>query len=383
MKETRYYFGYGSNLNPDDWNLRNPDGPGFADVLEYVGAAWLPDAEVAFTAKSQGRRGGVLDVRDRIGSLVPGAIFRVHGEQGWRALDRKEGAPAFYERVDRVALGVDGREIPVTTYTVTPDRRHRFVKPHEDYVRAVIAGLRDRGLPDEHVLAAAENRGGGSGPGCVFVYGTLMRGEALHETIEECHPESILLAETRGRLVDLGGIPALLRGPEHDGRVRGELVVCRDFEALLRRLDRVEGFRGFGSPDNMYRRIVTGVGMMDGHERQAWTYVYARPAEGATPIPSGDWREHRGTRRQALEAIVRARCGRGERRVAKALVDQFPGRPRDARAAMARLLPLAGAPERGDISERELVMAVEGPMRSGCGPSRPRTIRSAARKAKR
>jgi gamma-glutamylcyclotransferase (GGCT)/AIG2-like uncharacterized protein YtfP len=257
----------------------------------------LPDAEVAFTAKSEGRRGGVLDVRDRIGSLVPGAIFRVNGEKGWLALDRKEGAPALYERVDRVALDGGGREIPVTTYAVTPGRRRRFVRPHEDYVRAVIAGLHDRGLPEGHVLAAASDLGGGSGPRNVFVYGTLMRGEALHDAVLECHPESILLAEMHGWLVDVGGVPALLRGEGHEDWVCGELVACRGFQALLRRLDEIEGFRGFGSPDNTYRRIATGVGMMDGHDRFAWTYIYARPAERATPIPSGDWREHCGTRR--------------------------------------------------------------------------------------
>jgi hypothetical protein len=69
--------------------------------------------------------------------------------------------------------------------------------------------------------------------------------------------------------------------------------------------------------------------------------------------------------------------------VAKALVEQFPIVPLDVRAATRKLLPLAEALERREISERELVMAVEGPMPRGRRRTRLQVSRDKGRKAKR
>jgi gamma-glutamylcyclotransferase (GGCT)/AIG2-like uncharacterized protein YtfP len=196
------------------------------------------------------------------------------------------------------------------------------------------------------------------GPVQVFVYGTLMRGESRHGLLREHGLESVLLAESPGRLVDLGDFPAML--PHAGGAptfVRGELVFCRDSAGLIRRLDEVEGSHGGGRDDNLFERRVVPVGMMDGHEREAWAYVYARPGQGSPTIVSGDWRVHRGARRRVLEALVRGHCGADELAVARALVRGYPMPPADFDEAVNEILPLAAALERGAFSERELAMA--------------------------
>jgi len=96
--------------------------------------------------------------------------------------------------------------------------------------------------------------------------------------------------------------------------------------------------------------------MMDGHVREAWTYVYALPAGSGTMIPSGDWRVHRGTCRRFLEALIRGYCGIDERALALALVRDYAIPPNDEEEAVGRILPLAEALERGVLSEREIAM---------------------------
>jgi gamma-glutamylcyclotransferase (GGCT)/AIG2-like uncharacterized protein YtfP len=195
------------------------------------------------------------------------------------------------------------------------------------------------------------------GPIQVFVYGTLMRGEARHGIIREHGVESVLLADTPGRLLDLGDYPALVPGAGPGEFVRGELVHCRNHEELIRRLDEIEGFRGEGQKDNLFERKVVPVGMLDGHVREAWAYMCARRVPDAGPIPSGDWREHRGVRRAFLEALVGGHVASDERALALKLVLNGPLLPDDTDAAVRKLLPLAATIERGDLSERELAMA--------------------------
>ena len=115
-------------------------------------------------------------------------------------------------------------------------------------------------------------------PAFLFVYGTLMRGFALHRVLAR---RATLLggAHVRGRLVDLGAYPGLL-----DGRaiVRGELYRLDDAE-LLRDLDREEGY-------NFDRRRTT-VTLESGRRARAWVYRYRGPRERAIPIPGGDYRQ--------------------------------------------------------------------------------------------
>ena len=104
----------------------------------------------------------------------------------------------------------------------------------------------------------------------VFVYGTLMTGQANHRVLAEL--DAVRLGEARTvasrTLVDLGPYPALLpASPDRDadrGRVVGELFEVA--EAALEVLDVFEG-----CPDLYVRERIA----LEGSE--AWTYALARP----------------------------------------------------------------------------------------------------------
>jgi gamma-glutamylcyclotransferase (GGCT)/AIG2-like uncharacterized protein YtfP len=350
-----FYFAYGSNLNNDDWH-HWCDHNGFGrERLRFKTTAVLPDHDLVFGYYSQSRGGGVLDLVPRIGQTVEGAIFEVVAD-GWRALDRKEGAPKCYERVDKVCLDAKGREVPVKTYRVRPEHREVFVRPSPEYVSVVRDGLEHWGLSDAVLEAAAEGQRTPCLVDALFAYGTLMRGESRFPLLEPFSLCCTLLAETYGRLADWGTFPALLE-ERGDGRlVRGDFLRLEQIGPALELLDGVEGFRGFGVTGSLFRRTLTDVGVGDGRVRRAWVYRLADLDVDAPIITSGDWREHRAFRADFLRGLARAHTGGGDdTAVACRLASRLPYSFGGEKSQVVRsLLPLWSALERGEVSERRL-----------------------------
>ena len=110
----------------------------------------------------------------------------------------------------------------------------------------------------------------------------------------------IVTAETPGQLYALPeGYPAFVCGA---GVVVGDLVSVREsrIPALLRELDRFEGYFGKGLSANLYTRERLPVTVPEtGVVREAHVYVYAdtRRAQAiGRQLPSGDWLRGRGER---------------------------------------------------------------------------------------
>jgi gamma-glutamylcyclotransferase (GGCT)/AIG2-like uncharacterized protein YtfP len=293
-------FAYGSNLDAPDLD-RFCREHGFAPgCIRAVGTALLPDVELAFTCHSPRRRGGVLDLRERPGQAVHGALLDAN-EEGWRALDRKEGAGpgghGGYARHTRLALTRDGDALPVIVYEVADAHRQPFVAPHDDYLRVVARGLAAHALDDAMLHAAARDAAHALPTLPVFVYGTLLAGEHNHGVIAAGDIVDTRPATIAGRLFDSGdGYPAIQRAPAGEGaRVRGELVSLARLPRAMAGLDRLEGFAGFDAPGNLYERRLVEVDAGTGETVLAWTYVASAPKLCATPIDSGCWRTHRRT----------------------------------------------------------------------------------------
>ena len=129
----------------------------------------------------------------------------------------------------------------------------------------------------------------------LFVYGTLMRGQANHARF--CADAlTIEPAVTAGRLYHLPmGFPAMIDAA--DGQVLGEAMTFPDIEAVLRQTDLLEGYDPLRPDRSMYRRIVVPVLIEpSGWRVTAWTYVWNRALpQGATPLPTGRWRDQRRT----------------------------------------------------------------------------------------
>ena len=114
-----YHFGYGSNLDLDDWKKWCDNrGRKSNEMQVEPGIFFLPDYELEFHYYSGGREGGALDVVERPGHVVAGKLFKVTGD-GWKSLDAKEGAPNYYERKQVEVLSENGKQRTAITYVVT------------------------------------------------------------------------------------------------------------------------------------------------------------------------------------------------------------------------------------------------------------------------
>lgn len=273
-------FAYGSTLDDEDfrgWCERHGHR---AARLDKVANALLPDRCLAFERHSRGRGGGVLTLSPRLGHHVEGVLFEAN-EAAMEALDAKEGHPHAYEREALHAILPDGRTAECVVYDVPPARREQHVEPATHYLAVAARGLAAHGLPDTALRRAAARLSPEAAVPRLFVYGTLLAGEANARLLEGLPRRR---ASVAGALHDCGPYPAMALGA---ARVWGELVPLEP--ERLPELDRLEGARPFGAPGGHYRRTVLTARAEDGRETRAQTYV-VDDAASFPAIPSGDWR---------------------------------------------------------------------------------------------
>src|SRR5260370_34976068 len=109
-----------------------------------ISMARLPDHRLAFTRKSIGWGAGVADVIECPGASVYGILYAIRDDELDR-LDRKEGAPKAYRRVDVTVLA-DYRPIVAMTYTVVRPEPQE-VPPRADYLAQLRQAAADHKLP--------------------------------------------------------------------------------------------------------------------------------------------------------------------------------------------------------------------------------------------
>src|SRR5216683_3259005 len=83
----------------------------------------------------------------------------------------------------------------------------------------------------------------------VFVYGTLKGGIHNHRLLAHAKFIGHAITDQAYRMV-AGGFPIVLEGGDY--AVKGEVYEVDD--AMLERLDQLEGYRGEDNPGNMYNR---------------------------------------------------------------------------------------------------------------------------------
>lgn len=290
--DSRPCFAYGSNLarhELDAWLAGHRLDP---THCRTVGPAWLPDHTLSFGYLSRRRGAGALDVRPHRGSLVQGALIDASPE-GWAALDAKEGvAEGAYARREVEVVLPDGRLREAIVYVVTEARRVAHQPPTADYLALVEAGYARWGHDPAPLRAAAAGKEGRLPVDAVFVYGTLLAGEANAHVMQAAGPRRVRPAQVAGVLHETGyPYPVMVLHPEHC--VTGELVELHDVETGLGPLDALEAFTGYGRRDRLYHRTLVRARTEGGDARLAWTYVAGETLPLGPRIASGDWRRFR------------------------------------------------------------------------------------------
>lgn len=289
MNSDRLYFGYGSNLDAEDWAAWCSARAADPTSMVELGPAWLLDHSLRFHYHSKGRGGGAADVvEDSRGTAVPGALFSL-SEEGWKWMDRKEGHPKVYRQTPVRVITVEGEVVEAITYVVQPKhQRDELVVPTEAYAGLIRKGLKERKLPIEHLNLAIQNFDAQSTIEHVFVYGTLMKGKERWPRMRSWATEGPSNGHVQGRLYHLGHYPGLRL--DEEGLVHGELYRCEDINGALEELDAIEGVDPVDPASGLYLRVPVRVETGTG-PRWAWTYVINRLPSSSVSLDEGRWVE--------------------------------------------------------------------------------------------
>ncbi len=133
------YFAYGSctNLQSFKDTMRKA---GSEDKFYFCGVGILNDYRLAFTRYSQKWQGGVLDIIESPDDYVLGVVYDIP-EVAVSELDKREGAPNYYKKIENVKIELGHEQIEVFTYSVV-EKNMNEIKPAEEYFDTVYKGMK-------------------------------------------------------------------------------------------------------------------------------------------------------------------------------------------------------------------------------------------------
>lgn len=261
-----FYFAFGSNLDTAQMKARCP-------VAVPLGPTVLRNHALRFAGWSERWGGSVATVERSPGARVPGLLYRI-GHQDLAALDRIEGCPWVYERVQRQVFDEQGARRLAHVYQLVDAEPG---EPSHDYLRVIRRAYQTLGLDETELLRAAQ-----PGPALrrVFVYGSLLAGLHNHHVLSGARLVGPARTPPTFTMFSLGGFPGVVRGGET--AIEGEVYEVD--AATLAALDQLEGHPRF------YRRTPL---RLEGGERAETYLLTEAQVEGCAVVASGDWRSHR------------------------------------------------------------------------------------------
>ena len=130
------YFAYASNLSRKQMSERCPDSqPKFV--------ATLPNHKLIFSGWSRKWHGGTATIRSFQGEKVIGAVYEI-SDRCLRSLDKHEGYPTIYNRVNKMVIAEDGERVEVITYVMREQSKE--IQPAPEYVAVIQQGYKDWGI---------------------------------------------------------------------------------------------------------------------------------------------------------------------------------------------------------------------------------------------
>jgi len=137
-----WYFAYGSNLWIDQMVRRTgPVGQG-EDQPRVVRLAGY-----RLTFNMLAENGYVYANIERAGTGVIGVIYRC----GPETLNRLDDFEAGYDRLKLTVVDDLGASIEATAYIAKPERIAADGKPSDEYLKRILRGAREHGLPDDYI----------------------------------------------------------------------------------------------------------------------------------------------------------------------------------------------------------------------------------------
>ena len=149
---TVWHFAYGSNMNRAQMLSR------VGNILEEHNAH-LPNFELRFNKKVRGGTAGA-NVQPSPGKTVYGVLYKID-ESTFRSLDRYEGVPEHYRRIeiqvtpdDAPAAGLENvvavrQPVPAQVYIAS--KIEKGLRPSAQYLKAILDGAGEHSLPAAYI----------------------------------------------------------------------------------------------------------------------------------------------------------------------------------------------------------------------------------------
>jgi gamma-glutamylcyclotransferase len=148
MPPTIWFFAYGSNMSREQ--MRSRAGQ-IAD--DQVGK--LENYELVFNKKARGGS-ATANIRPAAGKTVYGVLYRIP-ETALRLLDRFQGAPEHYRRIEVTVAASNGSRIPAQVYIAT--KVEKGLRPAGHYLQSILQAAEERELPQEYLEQVKETAG--------------------------------------------------------------------------------------------------------------------------------------------------------------------------------------------------------------------------------
>ena len=137
---TVWHFAYGSNMNRAQMRSRG------GNVFEEHNAC-LPNYELRFNKKVRGGTAGA-NVQPAPGKSVHGVLYKIE-ENAFRSLDRYEGVPEHYRRIEVQVTPDGGQPVPAQVYIAS--KVEKGLRPAAHYLQTILEGAGEHSLPVAYI----------------------------------------------------------------------------------------------------------------------------------------------------------------------------------------------------------------------------------------
>jgi gamma-glutamylcyclotransferase len=147
---TSWYFAYASNMNLAQMRSR-------AGEIGESRSGRLENYELVFNKKVRGGT-AAANIRPAPGGAVLGVLYKIN-ESAYRNLDRFEGAPVHYRRIQVDVVDADGNAVPAEAYIAT--KVEKGLRPAAHYLKTILDGAAEHSLPADYVAKIQAAAGAG------------------------------------------------------------------------------------------------------------------------------------------------------------------------------------------------------------------------------
>jgi gamma-glutamylcyclotransferase len=140
MPATAWHFAFASNMNRAQMHSRA------GEILEER-PGQLENYELVFNKKVRGGTAGA-NIRPAPGKAVLGVLYKIN-ESAFRNLDRYEGAPQHYRRIEVEVRDANGQTVAAQAFIAT--KVEKGLRPAPHYLKTILDGAAEHQLPADYV----------------------------------------------------------------------------------------------------------------------------------------------------------------------------------------------------------------------------------------